>query len=1039
MRSYTRSYQEGTTRKFLRSGLALFTSVLGLGIAASVAGPLPDGTGILWTELASGSTSTLWGVAYGAGMFVAVGDRGTVLTSPDGESWSVRSVPTSQTLWGLNYGNGRFVAAGDSGVILTSTNGATWDLSPSGVSAALTDVAFAGNTCVVVGTDGTILTSMSGSAPWSRQAVNTTNHFQDLTYANGEFLASGLGGLLATSPDGLTWTVRTSGTTADLELTAYGLGNWIGGGLNGTLLRSADLSHWEPMNSGGSWELDGAGFANGRLVVVGEVVLVSTNAQDWMRAAAGPGPIYYDVTFGNGTWVAVGQGGAVLKSTELLAPWSLTTEVNGPGTVTRNPEQPLYAEGQSVELQATASSGSAFTGWSGDASSTQNPLTVVMTTNLNITANFGGGLQVYVATNGFEGNPGTMGFPVASWSRARDIVRSANQGMTNDMIVNIGAGEYFTSSPLAFDERDSGANGFTIHYVSSDGAGAARLIGGQVLRGWERFQGEIFRIQAGTNRVFHALYENKVRARVARFPNFSLDAGYPLAQAPYFLSQGVVGSYSQLVYNASDFSPQDIDLSQAQVVIWSGGNWDWFVDVVPIASVDPLSQTISLAHDVRYPINQSDFPAPLGSRYFIQNSLSFLDAPGEFFHDAVTGWLYYWPRFGQPDQQTIVAPMVQSLLQIAGASPTSVVTNLVFDGLAFEISDFTDWYRFGWVHAGDSGEPHLYPSFDRQIELPQNRVGMVSLHNTAHIRVTGCEFLDAGYSALYIDGAATELLIDHNWIHHIGYDGILLQGGYPGEGDFVNHNHLENNLIEYLGEVLGHAAGISVSASGSNEILNNYIAHGPRYGLVLSTDQGIPAPDLYAGSNLVSNLWLFDLCQDSGDTAPLYTWGINDCTNTFDHVFILQNGAHPSMQDLPPNGVFFDGETAGQILRNIQVVGEVRTPWRCNTPASTYVFENVSWLPGFDASRVGYDPATLGEEFPGLLTRALAIQLTGQQVELRWQASSYPRVIQTRNDLDASEPWTDMMLIPNGDTGAVSVAVPLNSPRAFFRLVDFRF
>ena len=648
-------------------------------------------------------------------------------------------------------------------------------------------------------------------------------------------------------------------------------------------------------------------------------------------------------------------------------------------------------------------------------------------------------LHVFVATNGLDFNPGTVDLPVASWERARDIVRGANRQMTNDIVVSIAAGDYFTLSPLVFDERDSGAHGFTVRYVSSEGAGAARLIGGRVLRGWEPFLGEIFRIYAGTNRVFRALYENKVRARVARCPNFSLAADYPLAQAPYFISQGAVGSRTQLVYSASDFAPEGIDLSQAQVCIWSGGKWDWFMDVVPVAAVDLLNRTMTLAHDVRYPINQNDFPAPLGSRYFVQNSLDFLDTPGEFFHDAVSGWLYYWPRFGQPDEQTIVAPMVQTLIQVSGTSTTSVVTNLAFEGLGFEGTDFTDWYRFGWVSAGDSGEAHVYPRFDRQIELPQHRLGMVSLHHTANISVTDCEFLAAGYSALYIDGAATGLRISRNWIHHIGYNGVYVQGGYPGEGDFVNQNRLENNLIEHIGEVLGHAAGIMVSASGRNEILNNYIAQGPRYGLNFSTDQGIPAADLYAGGNLVSNLWLFDLCQDSGDTAPLYTWGINGCTNTFEQVLIVQDGAHPSMHDEPPNGVFFDGETAGQILRDIQVLGDVQKPWRCNTPPSTYVFENVSWLPGFDSSRVGYRPTSLYDDFPGLLAKSLRIQPTSQGIELGWQASSYPRVVQTGSDLDASGQWTDRMQIPAGDTGAGRVAVAPNAPRAFFRLIDFRY
>lgn len=63
-----------------------------------------------------------------------------------------------------------------------------------------------------------------------------------------------------------------------------------------------------------------------------------------------------------------------------------TTAVNG--TVVKNPNQTNYNHGTSVSLTATPSAGYVFTSWSGDATGTTNPLTVSMTSNKNITANF---------------------------------------------------------------------------------------------------------------------------------------------------------------------------------------------------------------------------------------------------------------------------------------------------------------------------------------------------------------------------------------------------------------------------------------------------------------------------------------------------------------------------------------------------------------------------------------------------------------------------------------------------------------------------
>ncbi|MBE0422862.1 MAG: DUF3494 domain-containing protein [Lutibacter sp.] len=62
------------------------------------------------------------------------------------------------------------------------------------------------------------------------------------------------------------------------------------------------------------------------------------------------------------------------------------TAVNG--TVTKNPDQLTYTNGDNVVLTATPDSGYEFTSWSGDATGTNNPLTVLMDGNKNITANF---------------------------------------------------------------------------------------------------------------------------------------------------------------------------------------------------------------------------------------------------------------------------------------------------------------------------------------------------------------------------------------------------------------------------------------------------------------------------------------------------------------------------------------------------------------------------------------------------------------------------------------------------------------------------
>jgi hypothetical protein len=67
---------------------------------------------------------------------------------------------------------------------------------------------------------------------------------------------------------------------------------------------------------------------------------------------------------------------------------TLTITVVGGGTVTRNPNLPAYPDGTPVELTAVAGAGYLFDRWSGDVSSTTNPITLVMDGNKAVTATF---------------------------------------------------------------------------------------------------------------------------------------------------------------------------------------------------------------------------------------------------------------------------------------------------------------------------------------------------------------------------------------------------------------------------------------------------------------------------------------------------------------------------------------------------------------------------------------------------------------------------------------------------------------------------
>jgi hypothetical protein len=68
--------------------------------------------------------------------------------------------------------------------------------------------------------------------------------------------------------------------------------------------------------------------------------------------------------------------------------FSLTIAANGSGHVAVSPRANRYSTGQVVSVTATPDVGQIFTGWSGDASGTTNPLSVTMNQSKAIVANF---------------------------------------------------------------------------------------------------------------------------------------------------------------------------------------------------------------------------------------------------------------------------------------------------------------------------------------------------------------------------------------------------------------------------------------------------------------------------------------------------------------------------------------------------------------------------------------------------------------------------------------------------------------------------
>ncbi len=236
----------------------------------------PDG--ITWTQRTSGTSyRTLFGVAWSGSQFVVVGDHGILLTSPDGITWTQRTSGTSEDLRNVVWSGSQFVIVGGTDGILTSPDGITWiPLRISGTQYWLNGVVWSGSQFVAVGRESTILTSPDGITWTPRRTSDTQYWLNGVVWSGSQFVAVGDYGILLTSPDGITWTQRTSGTSEDLRNVVWSGSQFVIVGI-GTILTSPDGITWTPRRTSDGFRgtLNGVTWSGSQFVAVGSSILIS--------------------------------------------------------------------------------------------------------------------------------------------------------------------------------------------------------------------------------------------------------------------------------------------------------------------------------------------------------------------------------------------------------------------------------------------------------------------------------------------------------------------------------------------------------------------------------------------------------------------------------------------------------------------------------------------------------------------------------------------------------------------------------------------
>jgi hypothetical protein len=203
----------------------------------------PEFTAVLQEEL----SLNLSQVNLYNGLYVAVGNSGLLLTSPDAKTWKNADSGTDSDLNWIIHDGERYIVVGKEGTALVSRDAQTWTKSPTGVNALLKTAETNGQVTVAGGGEGIILRT-TDYAQWEIIRLDHAETITSIIWNGSIFTAVTNSNASYVSGDGRRWEkfiVSPDAPVTFKNLTWHSGGYYIAVGYNGVVGTSPDGKNWK--------------------------------------------------------------------------------------------------------------------------------------------------------------------------------------------------------------------------------------------------------------------------------------------------------------------------------------------------------------------------------------------------------------------------------------------------------------------------------------------------------------------------------------------------------------------------------------------------------------------------------------------------------------------------------------------------------------------------------------------------------------------------------------------------------------------------
>ena len=403
----------------------------------------------------------------------------------------------------------------------------------------------------------------------------------------------------------------------------------------------------------------------------------------------------------------------------------------------------------------------------------------------------------YIAPNGNDSNSGTS--QSSPWKTLDRVNQMAYQAQPGDQFLFQRGGEYRGRLILG----SSGSPTSQIVY-GAYGSGASPVINGsRLVTGWTVHSGNVWKAQVGEQ--VDQVYVNNARQVLARWPN----TGW---------------KYNQQA-TANSITSSDI--------VQSSGYFNGARAVVrcTASSIDTLRITSHVNSTITFGSNMSNqFMGTTGWGFYIENKLDLLDAAGEWFYDASSGWLYFRAP-GNVDPNSIA---VEASTYWAGAECQWQRHHLTIQDLTFRKARNAGIRQDGADHITVTNcviedtyhGIRSYGSYDvysNNLIRRTYATGILLIDNNSTVEGNTLEQIamipgqgESSWGYHGIRGIGAGNVIRGNRLDYVGYTAIE-----------VNEDHLvEKNVIQHYNACLNDGGGINFDHSDGLVIQDNIIRDG---------------------------------------------------------------------------------------------------------------------------------------------------------------------------------------------------------------------